>query len=398
MNSINLLPIKPTERIERIDILRGFALLGILLVNVFGYHASFYHFGEFYSGLENSTDVAYFHWMVNLGSDKFIFLFSILFGFGFWMLQNKFHGNDRGFTMFYSRRMFALGLFGVLHIVLLWAGDILLVYSILGLLLLAIRKLPTKTLLVIAVLSYFFSAWFIALRSFIPALPDPLSTLTTLSMDQIIQIYGQGNFIDIMLTRINEYLVFRNINLLYYAPKVFSLFIVGYIAGRTNMLGKIKQKSLSYFFVTISFFIAGLILIFKLEAFLNFFSHPESDFYTSWYIFIYESGNGFLGLGYLLLILLISQTKFGLKILDPFKYAGRMALTNYLMQSLIFTTIFYAYGFGLFAQVRPWQFLLWGLLVFIIQVIFSKIWLTWFRFGSLEYVWRRMTYGRPLKK
>ena len=398
MKTINLLPVKPAERIEQIDILRGFALLGILMVNVFGYHASFYHFSAFYGGLENAVDATFYKWMMALAADKFIFLFSFLFGYAFWMLQGKFPGDDKGFSHFYVRRMLSLGLIGLLHIIFLWAGDILFMYSLLGLVLLLIRKFKNTTLLSLALISYFFTAGLLALRVWFPYLPDPVTTLTNLSMKDVTEVYANGNFFDIMLMRINEYIIFRNINLLYYVPKIFSLFILGFLSGRMYFMNEIKQRLGFFTSITVVFLIAGLLLTFKLETILMLFSHPDSAFYMSIYIFIYESGNFFLGFGYLLLILLWSHKMWGLKILDPLKYAGRMALTNYLMQSLIFTTIFYAYGFGLFAQVRPWQFLLWGLLVFIIQVIISKIWLTWFRFGPLEYIWRRMTYGRRLQK
>lgn len=397
MKNVKLAPVQPAERIERIDILRGFALLGILMVNVFGYHASFYHFSAFYGGLENTLDSAIYHWMMNLGADKFIFLFSFLFGYSFWMLQGKFPEDDKGFTVFYFRRMLALGLIGLLHIILLWAGDILFIYSLLGLVLLLFSKFKNSTLISLAVIFYFFTAGLLALRVWFPYLPDPVTTLTALSMEDVAKGYTNGSFLDILWLRVNEYIIFRNINLLYYAPKILSLFIIGYVSGRLNILQIISQKQKKFSVITFVFLLIGLILTFKLEPVLLIFSNPDSPFYMSVYIFIYESGNVFLGSGYLMLIILGANTNWGLLLLDPFKYAGRMALTNYLMQSLIFTTIFYGYGFGFFAQVRPWQFLLWGLLVFIIQVIFSKIWLTWFRFGPLEYIWRRLTYGRSFR-
>jgi len=398
MKNVKLLPVQPAKRIERIDILRGFALLGILMVNVFGYHASFYHFSAFYGGLENALDATIYQWMMNLGADKFIFLFSFLFGYSFWMLQGKFPDNDKSFSGFYFRRMLALGLIGLLHILLLWAGDILFMYCLLGLVLLLFRKFKNSSLISLAVISYFFTALLLALRVWFPYLPDPVTTLTALSMKDVAEVYTNGNFFDILLLRINEYIIFRNINLLYYAPKILSLFIIGYVSGRLNILQIISQRQKMFSAITFVFLLIGLLLTFKLEPVLLFFSHPDSPFYMSVYIFIYESGNVFLGSGYLMVILLATNTKWGLLLLDSFKYAGRMALTNYVMQSLIFTTIFYGYGLGLFAQMRPWQFMLWGLLVFILQVIFSKIWLTWFSFGPLEFVWRRMTYGRKLQK
>ncbi len=391
-------PVKPAQRIDQIDILRGFALLGILLVNVFGFHASFYHFGEFYQGLENPLQLAIYKGMVSLGSDKFIFLFSILFGYGFWMLSEKFAKHEKDFAAFYTRRMLSLCLIGILHITLLWAGDILFLYGILGLFLLVLRKMNTRFLFVIALLSYFFTAWFLLFKNLVPFLPDPLSTTSNILMDEVVKIYSGGGYFDILLFRLNEYITFRNINLFYYAPKIFSLFIFGYVCGRQDLLNTINNQQPKFRFITFVFLLAGLFISLNIEFILLFLSNPDSKVFAAAYIAIYEFGNGLLGFGYLLLILIISQTKTGYKILSPFKYAGRMALTNYLMQSVIFTTLFYGYGFGFFGNTNPSTFVVWALLVFIFQLVLSKMWLSKFRYGPMEFVWRRMTYGNWLQK
>lgn len=394
----NYRPVRPAERIEQIDILRGFALLGILLVNVFGYHASFYHFGEFYGQLTNPLESGIYWAMVNFGSDKFIFLFSILFGYGFWMLYEKFEEREIPFVKFYSLRMLSLCLFGILHIVLLWAGDILFIYGILGMLLLTIRQLGTKTLIFAALFFYFFTALFLILKIYLPFLPNSLSTTSALQMDEIIPVYSNGNFFDILLLRINEYITFRNINIFYYAPKVFALFIIGYISGKGKWLEKVNGQRSKFIIINFLFFVAGLFFILKLEAVLYFFSNEESQFFTALYIAIYETGNLFLGFGYLMMILLISGTTTGKRILNPFKYAGRMAFTNYLFQSVIFTTIFYGYGFGRFGNTNPSTFLIWAVIVFAFQVVFSMIWFSNFRYGPLEFIWRRMSYGNWKQK
>jgi len=387
------MPVLPEQRIEQIDILRGFALFGILLVNIFGYHASFYHFSDFYQALADPFQKTLYQAMVNFGSDKFIFSFSILFGYGFWMMYNKFQHRGDAFAGFYTHRMLWLCVIGMLHILMFWAGDILFIYGILGLLLLALRKLNSGSLIGIALFFYFFTAWYLLLRNYFPALPDPMSTLTNIPMDKVVDVYANGNFIQIFLFRFNEYLIFRNINLLYYAPKVFSLFILGYLAGRANILNVINRSTKTSLLTTVVLLLFGLVIILRLENILHFFSNPDDAVFLSAYIFIYEIGNCVLGLGYLMLILVIAQTKIGLIILSPFKYAGRMALSNYLLQSIVFTTVFYGYGFGLFGGIQPSEFLLWAALFFAIQIIFSSVWLSKFKFGPMEFAWRRMTYG-----
>jgi uncharacterized protein len=391
---VRVKPINPANRLDQIDILRGVALFGILMVNVFGYHASFYHFGEFYRGLEDPFQKSVFNWMVNLGSDKFIFMFSTLFGFGMWMLGEKFSRQEARFKAFFLRRMLWLCGFGLLHILLFWAGDILLIYGILGLVLFSIRKLRLRVLFSLSVFFYFFTAFYLVIRIYLPGLPDPMSTLTNLTMDEIKEVYSTGSFIETMKWRINEYIVFRNINLLYYMPKVLALFILGYLAGKTGMLGKININLTQSLMLILLFLIMGLVFIFRLENILYFFTTPDSDAVMPVYIAIYEIGNLFMGLGYILMVLVVAKTKWGNTMLGILKYAGRMPLTNYLLQSLIFTTIFYGYGFGYFGKIDPSEFLIWALIVFVIQIIISKLWLMRFRFGPLEFLWRRLSYGK----
>ena len=105
-----------------------------------------------------------------------------------------------------------------------------------------------------------------------------------------------------------------------------------------------------------------------------------------------------MGSGYLMLILVLAHTKVGIKILSPFKYVGRMALSNYLLQSIVFTTVFYGYGFGKFGTSQPSQFLVWAILLFFVQIIISTVWLSKYKYGPMEFVWRRMTYGNWNRK
>lgn len=398
MTQVKINPTAPANRIHQIDILRGVALFGILMVNVFGYHASFYHFSEFYRGMESQFQKSVFTWMVNLGSDKFIFMFSVLFGFGLWMLEKKFAQQQANFKSFFIRRMLWLCAFGMLHIIFFWAGDILLIYGVLGIALFFIRKLKVTTLLGLSAFFYFFTAFYLVLRIYLPGLPDPMSTLTNLTMDQIVEIYSTGDFFEILWLRLNEYAVFRNTNVLYYMPKVLALFILGYVAGKNGVLNKINNNINHTLIWAVLCLIIGLIFVVRLENILYFFAKPESKAVMPVYIGIYEFGNLCMGMGYILVVLIAAKTDTGSKILGTLKYAGRMPLTNYLLQSLVFTTIFYGYGFGYFGRVNPSDFVIWVLIVFVIQVIISKAWLKRNRFGPLELLWRNLSYGSRMDK
>ena len=134
------------NRIKSLDVLRGFALFGIALVNVFGFNASFFDFGGFYNNLPDPVQQKFFHTFIGLTADKFIFLYSFLFGYGFFLQFNKYGSQGSEFTSYYRRRLLFLALFGMTHIFFLWAGDILLLYAIDGLILFLLRKISGKIL------------------------------------------------------------------------------------------------------------------------------------------------------------------------------------------------------------------------------------------------------------
>ncbi len=386
-------PTSPSERISQIDILRGFALFGILLVNVFGYNSSFFDFSGFYKTFEDPLNSSVFNLVVGFGADKFIFIFSFLFGVGFSIMYLKYCADERDFFRLYLRRLLALMMFGIIHIVFFWAGDILVSYSLMGMILLLSRKLRSGLILFLSVLLYFFPIIYIAFESVFPLMPSALSSVTELKMPEVIDIYSSGSYLEILKLRIHEYFAFRNINLIYYVPKVLSLFFLGFLFYKHKYLERINSSKLRYFILLIILLSIGIFLNLFTENIVNILANPETNpFYTAIYMCVFEITNIFLGLGYILLILLLSQVPIFKNILNPLKYIGRMALTNYLMQSVIFTTFMYAYGFGYFGSIQPWQLVIYAILVFIIQLFISIIWLKNFRFGPMEWIWRKLTY------
>lgn len=392
---ITFRPTDPKDRIAQIDILRGFALFGVLLVNVFGYNSSFFDFSGFYKAFEDPLNSTVYNLVVGFAADKFIFIFSFLFGIGFSIMYLKYHTDEKHFFSLYLRRMLALMIFGIIHILFFWAGDILLSYSLMGIILLFSRKLRSGLLLFLSILIYFFPILYIAFQSIYTFLPDALSSVTTIKIPEVIDTYSGGSYFEIFRLRLSEFIAFRNINLIYYAPKVLSLFIFGYLFFKHKFLEKINASKGKYFILSIVLFTAGVVSTLFTDNIVNALANADTNpFYTAIYMGVFEITNIFLGFSYILLILILSQVKVFSNILDPLKYIGRTALTNYLMQSVIFTTIMYSYGFGKFGSYQPWQLVIFAVVVFVIQIIISKIWLQKFRFGPLEWIWRKMTYLR----
>ncbi|MCD4772229.1 MAG: DUF418 domain-containing protein [Bacteroidales bacterium] len=391
--NITFRPTTSSERIPQIDILRGFALFGILIVNVFGYNSSFFDFSGFYKTFDDPLNTTIFDLVIGFGSDKFIFIFSFLFGLGFSIMYLKYGSDEKRFFQLYLRRLFILMIFGIVHILFFWAGDILFSYSLMGLILLFSRKLRSGLILFLSVFLYFFPIIYIAFESVFPFLPSALNSVTELKMPEVIDVYSSGSYLEILKLRIHEYFAFRNINLIYYAPKILSLFFFGFLFYKHKYLTKINSSKSKYFIIFFVFISIGILLNLFTEAIVNSLANPETNhFYTAIYMGVFEITNIFLGLSYILLILLLSKVIIFRKILNPLKYIGRMALTNYLMQSVIFTTIMYSYGFGYFGSIQPWQLVIFAILLYIFQLTISIIWLKNFRFGPLEWVWRKLTY------
>jgi len=386
-------PTDPKKRITQIDILRGFALFGVLLVNVFGYNSSFFDFSGFYKAFEAPLNSRIYNLVVGFAADKFIFIFSFLFGVGFSIMYLKYKVDEKHFFRLYMRRMLALMMFGIIHITFFWAGDILLSYSLMGIVLLFSRKLRSGLLLFLSIFIYFFPIIYIALQSIYINLPDALSPVTDIKMPEVISIYSGGSYFDVFSLRLNEFFAFRNINLIYYAPKVLSLFIFGYLFFKHRFLEKINSARTKYFILFLVLFIIGIASTIFTDDIVNALGNAETNpFYLAIYMGIFEITNIFLGLSYILLVLILSQVQGFSSILNPLKYIGRTALTNYMMQSVTFTTIMYSYGFGKFGSFQPWQLVIFAVVVFAIQIIISKLWLQRFRFGPLEWVWRKLTY------
>ncbi|HPE85961.1 MAG: DUF418 domain-containing protein [Bacteroidales bacterium] len=388
-------PTAPATRDITTDILRGFALLGVLLVNAFGYNASFFDFNGFYSQFTDPVNAKVFTLVVGYAADKFIFIFSFLFGIGFSILYQKYGHDEAHFIRFYLKRLGILFCFGLLHISLLWAGDILLSYSLLGIVLLLLRKTKTVPLFLLSLFLYFLPILYIALESRVPGLPSALSSTGDIAIDQVIATYSKGTWTEIIALRLHEYAVFRNINLIYYGPKILSLFLLGHLGHRLHFLSAIQARKLYYLLIFALSFTCGIFLTAKMEAVIDWMADAETNpLYTAIYMGVFELANIFLATGYIIAVVILAGTRPGKRILSPLKYVGRMALTNYLMQSVIFMTLMLSWGFGLFGRVEP-RHLLWIVAaVFAFQIMASKIWLHYYRFGPLEWIWRKLTYGR----
>ncbi len=390
------------ERIEIIDVLRGFTLLGIILA----------HFTEQYYagqppkihenyGMHNLADTIV---QVIIGifiSGKFFMIFSFLFGLSFFLQLNKSDGSTTFFARF-GWRLICLFLIGMLHH-LHYRGDILTIYALLGFGLLLFHKLPDKALLIVALLLVF-NIPSVAIRMY-----DVIAGVTPSGMSETdqkpLEIYyntlKSGSYLEII--KANWYELKGKFEFQVMFGRIYitmGLFLLGLYAGRKRWFDEvIIFKKLIRFGL---WSLLGCVVVAGIMSLIVFVAKIEMTQSLQFLIggFLYDIFNASLASIYVGLIVVAFQKERRRKLLMNFYEVGRMGLTTYLMQALVGTLLLFSFGFGLLGDygAAPWSVL--AILVFGLQIVFSKWWLANFYYGPAEWLWRSMTYLKlqPLKK
>lgn len=374
-SSPSLQPVNASERIHILDILRGFAIFGILAVNISGFASPVYlpgyNFAENWPWYDGVADVL----MLYLADGKFFIIFSFLFGIGFSVQMARAESKGRQLMAYYPRRLGVLFGIGALHAVLFWVDDILRLYALLGFLLLAFRNRSNKTVLAWAgiffVLNYLLSLVSGALEW---SMPDLAAAGR--------ETYLHGSFFSVAQFQAWAGIYMFFIVAQVQSANVMSLFLLGLLAGRVKFFENLPENRALLRKILAVGLTAGIML----NASHHFLENPlEANL-----VFIV----GALGLSaaYMSGLCLLSLNQTGAKILAPLGQAGRMALTNYILQSVICSFLFNGYGLGLYEKVGAAG--LWGFTfaIFVFQVGLSNWWLARFQFGPLEWLWRSLTY------
>ncbi len=399
-------PVQPGERIEEMDVLRGFALLGILLMNIEGFvgplAASMSGQDPALTGADRIVD-----WLIYvLVQGKFMTLFSLLFGMGFAIMLERAQARGRNGTGLYARRLLVLLAFGIAHAVLLWSGDVLISYALVGFALLLLfrnapaRHLPVWAISVTVVLVGLVMALGLMMQ-FMAAMPESQAMLAAQSADMATtieaerQAYGGGSYAQATLQRAKD-TAWMLSALPVFGLLVLVMFLLGAWLMRAGIMRDIATHARVFRRLLLAGFAVGLPLALLSATFMPSMDPTHLDLRSAGWQSVMLVAGILMSLGYMAMIVLAMQQPAWRVRLSWLAPAGRMALTNYLMQSLICTTLFYGYGFGLFEQLpRAWQ-PLFVLALFAAQVAFSHAWLARFRYGPMEWLWRWLTYGvRP---
>jgi uncharacterized protein len=394
-------PVAPSERIISLDVLRGFAILGILIMNIQSFsmiEAAYINPAAYGSLLGLNKWV----WILShiFADRKFMSIFSILFGAGIVLFTSKAESKGLPSAGLHYRRIFYLFIIGMMHAYLLWYGDILVAYSICAIFAYLFRRIIPKKLLIIGILIfsvssllYFFFGWSM------PYWPKE-SLQGTMSfwnpgiekVSAEISAY-RGGWLPQMSHRIPASISFQTfIFFILTGWRAGGLMLVGMAFYKWGILSAKHSKRFYYTLMSTGFVIGIPIIVYGIVC--NFAENwtMKYSMFLGWQYNYW--GSLFITLGYICLIMLICKSEVLEKLTRPFAAVGRMALTNYLMQTVICTLIFYGHGFGLFGKVERTQQILFVFGIWVFQIIVSPIWLRYFRFGPAEWLWRTLSYQK----
>ncbi|WP_338753359.1 DUF418 domain-containing protein [Bacillus sp. FJAT-52991] len=398
-----LSPISVKDRLATIDMLRGFALLGIIIANIVWFLYPVYlqqdpTFKNEWTSFWDQSDYTAQSLLSMFVDGKFIMLFSMLFGFGMVIMQERTAAKQLNFWGIYSRRLIALFIFGCIHAYFIWFGDILTDYAILGLFLLFIHKLKPKTMLIISITLY--SLLFILTTVGSLSVDPAAMTIKISEEDQkliqsTIEVHQNGSIQELVEANIEErtYYTMRNGLYALYSgnPLIYLLanlhflliFMFGAAVAKKKWVHHFQQHRKGFFITWLITLIAGG----TLNWVLPFVVENQQAVQTIQYV-----SSPLITIFYAISLIFIYHTVKGKKVLHWLTFPGRMAFTNYISQSIICTFLFGPFAFGVYGKLHLTTGIMIAIAIYVFQVFFSKWWLSKFRYGPLEYVWRSITY------
>jgi len=417
-------PVAAGQRIVSLDRLRGVAILGILVMNIYAFAMPFIAYtNPMRMGGTEPWNLGTWIFTHLLFDQKFISIFAMLFGAGLVLMTSRAEARGNKPGRIYIRRQLWLMIIGAAHAYLLWAGDILFLYALIGMLAYLFRNRQPRTLIIIACLllpvtllinagnAVQMETMLVEVETAETALAngeelddeqaqllEDWATQRAFMMPtaedvQVDLAAYRGGYSGIVAHRAPTVAMMQAfLPLVYGIWRVGALMLIGMAMMKLGILA--AERSATYY---TRLMLTGYLLGLPLTAFSawNLFAHDFEPLYAMRVGGIANYvGSLLVAFGHIGLVMLITKTGVWRGMMDRFAAVGRMALTNYLMHSVLLTTVFYGYGLGLYGSIpRAWQ------MAFVVAVIgfqlwFSTWWLERFRFGPVEWLWRSATYWK----
>ncbi len=415
-------PVTGADRIGSLDILRGVSILGILVMNIYAFAMPFPAYANpLLMGGTGTLNLGTWFFTHILVDQKFLSIFAMLFGAGIVLMTGRAEAVGAKIGRIYYRRQFFMMLLGAIHAYFLWFGDILFMYAAVGMLAYLFRKLTPRKLLIVGcmllpvtlLLGHGMGSHMEKTATQVAEITELQQAGETLTTEQeklledweemrafmapdaeVVQKdvdIHQGSYVDITVHRVPVALMMQVFGLFFFGIwRVTALMLFGMALMKTGVLSADRSAD---------FYRKMMLICYAIGLPLTAYSAIDLSAHGFDPVYAMQKGglaNYFgsiiVGLGHIGVVMLLIKTGFVQRLLERFAAVGRMALTNYLMHSVILTTVFYGYGLGLYGEIpRFWQM---GFVVAVIalQLGLSPWWLAHYRFGPVEWLWRSLTY------
>jgi uncharacterized protein len=384
------------ERIDMLDALRGFALFGILLMNLEAFTGPIM---QAMTGINAQLEGA------DRWSDAFIYifvqgkfwtLFSTLFGVGFAVMYERLQARGGNFRSIYRRRLWALLGIGLIHVLLIWEGDILLTYALAGFAFFFFFRKPNAPKILTIALLYALPLLLIGLSSLFAPTSETASQDLLKQISKDAAVMTQGSYADVLKWRMKELSAVLAFNVIF-LPMVIAMFALGARLYRTGKVVPAIEFSVSALSKALLLWFAGLAVI-LLSVGVAPEVNPLGGGPVFAKVFVLNAiGSLLMCLGYFFTFRSLWSLPCMQRVFGKLAPLGRMALSNYLGHSVICTLIFYGYGLGYYQQLpRAWH-IPFAVALIAVQTIFSNCWLKRYSMGPAEYIWRWLTYGKRPK-
>ncbi|MCJ0918352.1 DUF418 domain-containing protein [Mammaliicoccus sciuri] len=370
------------QRIFSIDALRGFSLLGILLMNIltFAYPYQIINPFEFFQ----HQDGAWFKISSLFIIASFYPIFAFLFGYGLSiMYQNSL---DKGLNYYpmITRRLLFLLLLGIIHGVFIFYGDILSTYALLGLIaIIFVRLKPQYTLVALSIGIGIFVLLYLLPMILLKDVTQIESFVGLQELERVNNILSSADYVSIIGFNL-KYFGMNIANAILVGPfSILPIMLFGIYAHQINWFNKIKQHKNLYMVIGVVVLILGL-AIKMIQIVLE--GSVTSQLMSQ------MIGGPIVALSYIMFFVILCEDQTARKILTPLQSIGKLSLTTYIMQSVICIFIFYGVGFNFYGKLPVLTIYIIGIVIYFVQLIVSYLYLMKFKQGPLEKLWRKVTY------